>query len=119
MTKLFLMLIGMMMSTVCLAHIDDTYIHEEILQQIIVYEDLCVERIEDEKIYLQHNRIFPTSNGIYLKIDEVNFILLNNISSDTKGCYIEARIPILNTCRHCQRSYFVRCTNPDCPGKKR
>lgn len=117
MRNLIILLAGLLISSGCFATVDNNF-NQEILQQISSNEEFCVEKIDEEKVYLNHDCLLSTKSGILLNLNGADFILLNTIHSDTGGIYIEAFDP-LNTCPHCGQRYFVFCRNPDCPGKKR
>lgn len=91
----------------------------EVLNEITANGNVCVERIEGGKIYLKPERIFSTNNGLYLDLNESDFILLTSINSDSRGCYLNRadEIKLGKPCPWCGLDYIISCRNPFCPGK--
>jgi hypothetical protein len=117
MRRTFVILFVVVLSA-CFAHENTDFINDDAMEQIIANEANCVQRYEQDRIYLVPDKIFPTEHGLYLDVNGVNFIRLPNVSSDNNGCYIAKR-KILNDCPYCGQPYFIRCKNPNCPGKKK
>lgn len=117
MKKYFLFIIGIFISSTCLA-INDTDYNIELLNKIAANETFCVEKLEEGKLYLKSDRILPTNYGIFLNLNDTDFVLIDKINSDNNGCYV-GLIQVLNTCRFCGKEYFVVCRNPECPRNKK
>ena len=91
-----------------------------LINQIIANEYFCVQEYEEEKIYLRAENIYPTENGLLLKVNDQDYICLLLLQSDNTGCYVPlGRMKVLNTCRFCKKEYFIRYKNPECPLNKK
>lgn len=120
MYRKFLFIVAVLASSLCFGEALQEYDYD-ILEAIIANEMTCVQKIDNGKIYLNPTTILPSSTGIFLNLNETESILLSYLYSDSEGCYLWPKIPpqILNTCPWCGEEYFVRCRNPDCPGKSK
>jgi hypothetical protein len=112
-----LTVIAVVTSALCFAQEVDDILDDGIMSEIVANKNTCVVGSSEDRIYLDHNRIFPTEQGLYLNLNDVDYILLPALNSDSNGCYLPVRSPvnILNDCPGCGRKYFVTCKNPDCP----
>ena len=94
---------------------------DEVIHQIVANHNTCVIGYAEEKIYLNPNRIYPTEQGLYLDLNDIDYVLLPSLNSDFNGCYVRpvsealTKHPILNTCPGCGREYFLTCKNENCP----
>lgn len=113
MTKI-LAVIAVFVSTLCVASEADNLTYNEILHKIEANKNTCVSARSEDRIYLNPKRIFPTEQGIYLNLNDVDYVHLPMLNSDSNGCYVPC-VQIFNTCPGCGYEYFVRCTRPDCP----
>jgi len=52
-------------------------------------QEYCAEEISDGKIYLKPEHIYPTKEGVFLRLDQFSLAKLLCICSDEKGCYIK------------------------------
>ncbi len=101
----------------CFAHdVSDTS-DDGIIHQIAANQNTCVIGVAEEKIYLNPNRIYPTEQGLYLNLNDVDYVLLPSLNSDHNGCYVRpvCKRQILNICPGCGQQYFISCKNPNCP----
>ena len=95
-------------------------ISEEMLNKIISNETYCVQEYDHDKIYLNSDNIYPTSNGLFLNLNANEHLHIPLLRSDNRGCWVHAeRIKILNDCPFCGEEYFVTCKNPNCPSNKK
>lgn len=101
-------------SNFCAASEADNQTYNEILHKIEANKNTCVSSRSEDRIYLNPDRIFPTEEGLYLNLNDVDYVHLPILSSDRNGCYIPC-VQIFNICPGCGYEYFVRCTRPDCP----
>lgn len=98
---------------------------EMLIEKILLNEDHCVSSYEEDRIYLIPTNIYPMENGLFLDLNGVETVLLSHLNSDAKGCWIPSTLmyiepypkPII--CPYCSKGYFVKCTNPECPSKKK
>lgn len=86
----------------------------EILDKIEANKTSCVAGYTENRIYLYPDRIVPTEKGLYLNLNDHEFVLLPSLNSDGHGCYVPC-IQIFNNCPGCGQEYFITCRNPDCP----
>jgi hypothetical protein len=104
----------------CFAHDVSDTIDDGIIHQIAANKNTCVIGVAEERIYLNPNRIYPTDQGLFLNLNDVDYVRLPTLNSDFNGCYVRlasealTKHPILNTCRECGREYFITCKNPNC-----
>ncbi|MBI2742627.1 MAG: hypothetical protein HYX48_01770 [Chlamydiales bacterium] len=118
MFKRILSLMAILVVNICFADISTPVLNDEVIMEIAANENDCIQRIEDGKIYLNPDRILATRAGVLLNLNNRDFVLLPTLNSDAEGCYIPEKVEILNRCPWCNKSYFIRCKNPDCPGKQ-
>lgn len=99
------------------------------LQKFIIDEDSCIKRIVGEKIYFHEKSIYPSTDGVYIQLDnDENFIIVPELSFDGQGYFINiSHLPTNGdsfrpnfywTCPKCgfSNSCFTnRCKNPECP----
>ncbi|MCB1073637.1 MAG: hypothetical protein KDK96_11150 [Chlamydiia bacterium] len=96
-------------------------IADEILEKIILNGDCCVRSYEKDKIYLNHENIYPMHNGLFLNLNDHDYLPLNHLQSDNKGCWIPIPckdISIYKPCPNCGELYLISCKNPNCPSNK-
>lgn len=118
--KTILSIVTVLISSTCFAHNANEDWTDELISAIAANESTCVHHYENEKTYINPERIYPTAQGNYLNLNDNEFILLPYLNSDSHGCYLKNRHPeVLNYCPDCGRKYFVSCDNPDCPSKQR
>lgn len=67
----------------------DTQTESELLNLILDNKEYCTQVIEEEKIYLKPDQIFPTEDGIFLRINQFDLVKISPVFSDELGCYIE------------------------------
>ncbi len=117
----------LILSSVCFADDAIDNWNDEAITQIITNKNICIERYENGKIYLKPDRIFPTEKGLYLNLNDQEYLFLSNLNSDAQGCFIPIKnaeivagqyLKIFNTCPGCQQEYFLTCKNPNCPLKQ-
>lgn len=114
MIRTVLTLIAVLMSGSSFAHETNKFIDKELMDKIEANKNTCVYGYFEDKLYLNPDRIFPTEQGIYLNLNDEDYVLLPTLNSDNSGCYLPC-VQILNTCPGCGYEYFVSCTRPDCP----
>lgn len=94
------------------------------LEHIILNETYCVDRYEEDRVYLKSENLTTTDEGIFLDLNGFEAIQIPSLQSDHSGCSVimplnDKIIEVLNKCPQCGRRYFVRCKNPDCPSNKK
>ena len=68
-------------SSTCFAHnATQEAWDDELLKSILANENECVHHYDEEKIYLNPDKIHPTSQGVYLNLNENEFIFLSHVS---------------------------------------
>jgi hypothetical protein len=85
----------------------------------------CIKFVEEDKLYIEEDQIYPTPNGLFLLVnDGEDFLRIPALFSDNQGCYVhhsrhrlseEKGVEVRNKCPSCGERYIVRCTNKDCP----
>lgn len=117
MFKRILSLMAIFVVTACFADVTTSRSNDGAIGEIAANENSCIQRVEEGKIYLNPDRILTTHKGILLNLNDREFILLPTLNSDAEGCYIPERAEILSRCPWCNKPYFIKCRNVDCPGK--
>lgn len=99
------------------------HLSEEAIAKIILNENHCVSSYQEDKIYLNHENIYPMENGLFLDLNGVESIPLSNLNADSKGCWISKTLgweyPVPMKCPECGAGYYYgKCKNPDCKKNK-
>src|SRR5262249_49362935 len=100
-------------SSICFADEANKDWNDELREAIQANENEVVEHYEEDKIYINPEKIHPTPQGVYLNLNDQEFIFVPTLNSDNQGCYIKC-LEVLNTCPGCGNKYFLRCDNPNC-----
>ncbi|MBA3957786.1 MAG: hypothetical protein H0X51_05255 [Parachlamydiaceae bacterium] len=121
-TKYFLHLLLVLTSFSCCAA--PVSYDELSLEQIFANQDSFVKKVNDNKVYLQEERIYWDEDNIFLLLNEKgDLAALPSLESDCNGFFISLNFnrldPYLNTCSGCGRKYLVVCQNPECTLKQR
>lgn len=93
------------------------------LEKIFENSETCINQFENDRIYLNIDRIKITDRGNYLRLDNEEIIPLAIIYSDDKGSYITCndfeikdywfyKCPGCGIMRSINSDY---CNNPKCP----
>jgi hypothetical protein len=106
--------IAAFISSICFAHEAHYPLDNGIMDKIEANKNTCVCGYSEDRVYLNPNRIFPTEQGIYLSLNDVDYVLLPTLNSDSNGCYLPC-IEIFNKCPGCGYDYFISCSRPECP----
>ncbi len=106
--------IAILASSTCLAHEENNPIDNGLMDKIEANKYTCVSGCSEDRVYLNPNRIFPTEQGMYLNINDVDYVLLPTLNSDSNGCYLPC-VQIFNICPGCGNEYFISCSRSDCP----
>lgn len=114
----------LLLSSTCFAHnANQEAWDDELLTSILANENECVLHYEDQKIYLNPDKIHPTSQGVYLNLNENEFIFVPILNSDNQGCYVECvnwNFDPRNTCPGCGKKFYTGgCRNQSCPEYQR
>lgn len=107
-------LIAILASSIGFAQDATDVLDDGIIDQIVANKNTCAVGCSENKIYLNPSRIFPTEQGLYLDLNDADYVLLPTLNSDSNGCYVPC-IDVFNKCPGCGRRYFVSCDWPDCP----
>jgi len=76
--------------------------HDALLTEIVSNDCECIVNIADDKVYVKPERIFPTSQGLFLHLGTDLYFPFLLLFSDDQGCYIQsARIKVTSPCPHC------------------
>lgn len=109
-----LALIAILASSIGFAQDAIDPIDDQIINEIVTNKNTCVVGCTEDRIYLNPDRLFPTEQGLYLNLNDADYVLLPTLNSDESGCYVPC-INIFNKCPGCKQEYFIVCKNPDCP----
>lgn len=63
--------------------------NEQLREAIEANENKVVDHYDEDKIYLNPDKIHPTPQGIYLNLNDQEFIFVPALSSDARGCYVQ------------------------------
>jgi len=99
---------------------DPVNTHDALLTQIGSNDCECVVNVTDDKIYVNPERIFPTSQGLFLHIRANEYVALPLLFSDDQGCFIKAA-RISSPCKQCgeeRLSGAFKCPNAKCPSNQ-
>ncbi len=107
--------------TMTFVKIDANECHDALLDEIIAIDATCILGRIGEKVYLNPEKIIPSDQGLFLNLQNENYLPLQMIYSDENGCYITPMLSMktTNTCPNCGQEYTARCRNPDCSGNKK
>lgn len=110
--------------------INDDYV--ECVKSVLENNYYCVQKIENDKIYINSEKIVPTTQGIFIDLNGYEHVFAPQISSDSSGSFIEsmgltsnkieasnALLPMV-ICPHCKKHYhpqFRRQHMNNCPKK--
>ena len=78
----------------------------------------CIREIKDGKIFLFHDRIISTENGLILLNYENKKLPLHNVSSSEYGSFVEFKKSELDapfTCTHCGYKWIAHPIMRTCP----
>jgi NADH pyrophosphatase NudC (nudix superfamily) len=120
MIKKVLMVIGLLATGLCHAY-NIHELNDESFSQIMANENRCVKGFSEEKIYLNPDKIHATENGIFVNLNDVDFVCIPILHSDNQGCYISnsqelaLSLDYHKYCSECGKQYIYACTNPKCP----
>jgi hypothetical protein len=98
--------------------------NNELSKAIQANENAVVDHYDEDKIYLNPDKIHPTPQGIYLNLNDQEFIFVPTLSSDAQGSYVNANLAWdpdpRSVCPGCNRRYiYPDCGNPNCEEYKR
>ena len=94
---------------------------EECFQNVFENEQYCVDKIENNKVYIKSENIIPTNQGILIDLNGFDKIIAPTLFSDSGGCFMENLKPMWSDivpkerCSVCgkEKRYGV-CKNKDC-----
>lgn len=66
--------------------VDDPH---QIVQLVIENLEYCTLRISNDRIFLKPNLIYPTDEGVFLRINQFDLVRLPHLYSNEEGCYID------------------------------
>ena len=66
--------------------------NDELREAIQANENEVVDHYDDDKIYLNPDKIHPTPQGVYLNLNDQEFIFVPTLSSDATGCYVNVNL---------------------------
>lgn len=113
-----LTLIAILASSIGFAQDAVDALNDGAIDEIVSNKNTCVVAFSEDRIYLDPSRIFPTGQGLYLNLNDSDYILLPTLNSDSNGCYVPVfygERSILNKCSGCGEQYFLTCKNKKCP----
>lgn len=120
MFKKFIFSFTVLATSFCFAHDSSFDLDDNTVMKIVANEKDCVQEYVDKKIYLKPGKILPTEYGLYLNLNDKDYLPLSALASDIHGCYVSARgDPIgFAKCSECGQIYRIKCTNPNCSRSK-
>jgi hypothetical protein len=97
--------------------------HDALLSEIVSSDCECIYNVVDGKAYINPERIFPTRQGLFLRVNANQYTPISLLYSDAQGCYIQSvsRIKVTSPCPHCgwdRISGAIKCRNPNCPSNQ-
>ena len=115
-----LTLIAILASSIGFAQEANDTIDSRIIDGIVANKNTCVVGCSEDRIYLNPDRIFPTEQGLYLNLNDEDYVLLSTLNSDSNGCYVPcgSRVqPKKWQCPYCHSWWEMgeECRNADCP----
>jgi hypothetical protein len=95
-------------------------IDNRIIDGILANKKTCMMSCSEDRIYLNTSRLLPTEQGLYLNLNDADYVLLPTLNSDSNGCYLlcGGRVqPKRWQCPYCHRWWDLgeKCTNEECP----
>jgi len=92
--------------------------HDALLTEIVSNNCECVVNVTDDKVYVNPERIYPTSQGLFLCVGTDEYVPLPLLLSDDQGCYIQTGwIKVTSPCKFCgweRVSGGWKCPNQNC-----
>lgn len=122
-----LSILNLFVCSTCFSH-ESTETDDTLLNKILANQSKCVVSVIDNKIYVNPERIFPTEQGIFLNVNEGEYITIPILYSDAQGCYVQQIFDrsVTKACPFCgweRVSNAIKCKNPAClsnqPKKKK
>jgi len=97
--------------------------HHASQSEILTIKESWVREMNEDKLYVYSEQIYPSDQGIFLHVGNDQFIEIPTLYSDANGCYVLARsIKITKPCPLCgfeRLSGAFPCKNPECPSNKK
>lgn len=125
-------MIGMLTILTCCAQENISSQEEASVTQLIIENATsCVRDYEENKIYLKEERIHPTSEGVFILLNENgDYARIPLLRSDKSGCFLEYvheksmgySVKVTSPCPFCgweRLSGAFKCKNPDCSSNKK
>jgi hypothetical protein len=66
----------------------DVASHEQLIQLILENRNYCAEEVTDSEIRLKSNQLYPTEEGLFLRINQFDLVRLPYVLSSADGCSI-------------------------------
>ncbi|GEM_PF-3554452 len=110
-------------SSIGFAHDATEAANSQVIDEILANTKTCMVGCSEDKIYLNANRLIPTEQGLYLNLNDVDYVLLPTLNSDSNGCYVScgSRVqPKMWQCPYCHLWWELgeKCQNKECPKNK-
>lgn len=119
--KLFtLVALFFMVANFCYAESNTSQKHlEKCIQNVFDNEQYCVDKIEDNKVYIKSENIIPTDQGVLIDLNGFDKVLAPALFSDSGGSFVKDMRPmwseIIPRCSSCKEPiYNGVCQNPEC-----
>ena len=117
-----LFVMGLFSSAVCFSH-ESPEPDDALLSEIFANQSECIISIVEDRIYVNPEKIFPTTQGLFLNVNEAEYIVIPTLHSDAQGCYIQQVYDtrVTKPCPYCgweRISGAFKCRNPNCPSNK-
>ena len=95
-------------------------LNSSLINQLIEQNDESILRVENDKFFLDAERIHPTQQGLVLETSK-NYYLIHKLHSSTQGCYLlqsktnDVIYPRI-VCKNCNKVFFPDIYNKGkCP----
>ncbi len=62
--------------------------HEHLIGLILENREYCAEEVTDSDIRLKPDQLYPTKEGLFLRINQFDLVRLPYVLSDSDGCAI-------------------------------
>jgi len=91
--------------------------NDELREAIQANENQVVDHYDEDKIYVKPEKIHPTPQGVYLNLNEDEYIFVPSLRSDNQGCYVQVfNFNPLPSCPGCGTTYlYGDCGKQSCP----
>jgi len=61
---------------------------KQLIELITENNEYCTDKMIGGRIYLKPDQIYPSREGVFLRINQFDLVRLSCVYSDDEGCYI-------------------------------